>query len=166
MEYNHFEYGKLLSEKLRPVVESTDKKKYYTSSESTNLFSFIERLSSVSGLVMIALDGCNSDFEMNNGDALFEIPQYFFLFLQPAKSDNPDDILAKQKACKQICLQVQAYMLHELANPIKTTPMKCLDVSSFTIRGIGPVGDNFYGALIGFNFKLNINFQLKTDFWI
>lgn len=166
MEYNHFSYGEQLSQKLKPIVESKDAKKYYTCSESDNLYDFTRRLSSAIGVVMIAMDGSNSDFEMNAGDALFEIPQYFFLFIQPADTDNPADILAKQKGCKRICLQVQARMLREMSDPFKTTAMKCLNPDSFIIRGIGPIGDNFYGALIGFNFKLNINYEIDPEYWI
>ena len=166
MEYNHFEYGEMLAEKLCPIIESKDKKRYYTCSESENLYDFTRRLSSVKDVVMIALDGCNSDYEMNGADALLEIPQYFFLFLQTAKTDSPADILAKQKGCKRICEQVQAYMLQEMKQPFKTTPLKCLQPDSFTIRGIGPVGDNFYGALLGFNFKLSTNYQLDSEYWV
>jgi len=166
MQYNHFEYGKMLADKLRPIVESTDEKKYYTCSESENLYALMSRLSSVKGVVMIAIDGCNSDYDMNAGDAFFEIPQYFYLFLQTAKTDNPTDILAKQKGCKRICEQVQAYMLQEMKHPIRTTPLKCLQPDSFTIRGIGPIGENFYGALFGFNFKLSVDYQIDSKFWV
>ena len=166
MGYNHFEYGEMLAGKLRQIVESKDSKKYYTCSESENLFDFMRRLSSVRGMVMIALDGSNSDYEMNKGDVLFEIPQYFFLFLQSAKTDVPADILEKQKECKRICEQVQAYMLQEMKNPLKTTSLKQLQTDSFTIRGVGPLGDNFYGALLGFNLKLGINYQIDSEYWV
>ena len=166
MEYNHFEYGELLSRKLKPIVDSADEKRYYTCSESDSLMSLIDRLSSVKGIVLLAMDGRNSDFEYREGDSLLKIPQYFFMMLQPAPNDNSDRILAAQEYCEKICLQIQAYMMHELSHPIKTTPMKCLEPDSFTIRGIGPIGDNLYGAIIGFNLKMGINYELDGDMWM
>lgn len=166
MEYNHFEFGERLSRILKPVAESTDGRRYYTCSESDGLYDLSARLSSAQGVIMVAIDGCNSDFEMNRGDALYEIPQYFFLFLQTVKTDAPADILAKQRGCKEICRQVQAYMLHEMSHPIRTGPLKCLTPNSFTVRGVGPVGGNFYGAMLGFNLKLNVGYEMDPAYWV
>lgn len=165
MEYNHFEYGRELAGQLRPIVESADERKYYTCSESDGLYDLTSRLSNAKGCVMVAIDGCNSDFEMNRGDGLFEIPQYFFLFLQPAKTDSPQDILAKQMGCKRICRQVQARMLQDMSGPTGNGPLKCLVPNSMTIRGVGPVGDNLYGAILGFNLKLNVEWELDDEYW-
>ena len=165
MDYDHFEYGRMLSRRLRPVAESADGKKYYTCSESENLYDLSVQLSSARGLVMVAVDGCNSDFEMNRGDALLEVPQYYFLFLQQAQTDVPADILAKQRGCKAICRQVQGYMLREMADPLRVTAMKCLVPNSFTIRGAGPIGDNFYGAALGFTLKLNVEWTEDEGYW-
>lgn len=165
MEYDHFSYGAELARSLKPVVESADEKKYYMCSESDNLYALTELLSVAHGLVMVAVDGCNSDFEMNRGDALFEIPQYFFLFLQETRTDVPGDILSKQKGCKRICREVMNRMLQEMADVTGVTALKCLVPNSMTIRGVGPVGDNFYGAMLGFNVKLNVEWKTSEEYW-
>lgn len=70
MDYNHFQYGEALAASLRSVAHTPANRKFFTAFGLEDLTNFEDRLSSVSGTILIAVDGCESDSEDNGGDAL------------------------------------------------------------------------------------------------
>ena len=159
MEYNHFTYGTLLATKHKSLTPTH----YFTCSESDNLQSLVERLSSVHSTILIALDGKNSDFDFNESERLTKRPQYFFMVLAPAALDNSNAILAAQAKCEAIALQLQARMM--LDHRKYLNGLTCLLPGTFTIRGIGPVGDNLFGVIMGFNVEYGVTYTIDNTQW-
>jgi hypothetical protein len=117
----------------------------------------------VHGVVLVAIDGKNSDFVMNDADALQETPQYFFVILQQTSSTDDSTIANAQDACKLIATQIMAVMLRDRQN--SDNGLDDLDASTFNIRGVGPFADNFYGVILGFNLKPNVTFDVDETVW-
>ena len=68
--YNHFEYGKTLAIRLKPIAHTPEKPRFFTAFGLEDLYNFNEKLSSVSGMILIAVDGCESESKRNEADAL------------------------------------------------------------------------------------------------
>lgn len=162
-QYNHFEYGEMLARKLKPISHTNQKQRYYRATELEELEELNDRLSSAEGIILIAIDGNNSDFGYNNSDNLMELPQYFFIVAKSAPSNDTDNIFTAQAECKSIGMQIIARMMQEGRN--YNAPLQFLDPNKITIRGIGPIGDNFYGIIIGFNFNWGVNYTIDKTMW-
>ena len=59
--YNHFEYGDLLARKLKPIAHSDTKQHYYHATEMEDLQELNARLSGAHGMILVAINGSNSD---------------------------------------------------------------------------------------------------------
>ena len=68
--YNPFEYGKTLAIRLKPIAHTPEKPRFFTAFGLEDLYNFNEKLSSVSGMILIAVDGCESESKRNEADAL------------------------------------------------------------------------------------------------
>ena len=44
--------------------------------------------------------------------------------------------------------------------------LQFLELNSMTFRGIGPMGDNFYGVMLGFNLRKPIPFSIDKSMWV
>jgi hypothetical protein len=157
--YKHFDYGELLASSHISLSSEF----YFKCSESDNLMSLTQRMSDVDGTVLVALDGKNSDFKDNNADQLTKRPQYFFMILTPSRSDDSDAILNAQDVCEKIALQIQAKMIFESNKYVNG--LTCLEIDSFIIRGVGPIGDSLYGVIMGFNIPYGIEFKVDETVW-
>lgn len=160
-QYNHFAYGLDLTQKMvlfQPKVE----KAYFESPNSDTLLSLSQRLSSINHPILIAIDGNDADYEDNNAEVVMEKPQYFFMILMPASSDNAAKILEVQAQCKANCRQIQAKLIADS----RKYKFGGLLIDSFTMRSIGPVGENLYGIIMGFQLEQSIDYRIKNDFWI
>lgn len=161
--YNHFSYGEALAKGLKAIAHNEYRERFFRATEQEGLYTLYEKISSLDSTVMVAIDGSNSDF-MWQPDSMFEKPQYFFIILHPSSSDNADSIHQAQSYCKNIGCQVISRMLQDQMLCIHG--LEFLDKESFTMRGVGPLGDNFYGILVGFNLNNSFNFELDNDYWL
>jgi hypothetical protein len=163
-KYNHFQYGEALARALRPVSHTDTARHFYRATELEELEDLTARLSSASGMLLIAIDGHNADFGWKNADNLMERPQYFFLVLRQTTSGDPDTVFAAQSECAAVARQIIARMLNDARLP-QTNPMQFVDPGSFTLRGIGPIADNFFGVILGFNREVGMNYQIESSMW-
>jgi len=162
-QYNHFTYGLSLIQKLK-IFELKKEKAYFKATNSDSLGSISQRLSSISFPVLVAIDGCDSDFHDNNTEALLEKPQYFFMLLKPASSDNDTAILAAQAEMKANALQIQAKLITD--SEYNLNGLHGLLIDTFSIRGIGPIGDSLYGVIMAFNIEYGIGTKVNADYWV
>jgi len=163
VHYNHFGYGQTLSTTLK-VFSAKAAKAYFKATNSDSLGSISQRLSSISFPILVAIDGCDSDFRDNGTEALLKKPQYFFMLLKPAPSDDDAAILAAQAEMEANALQIQAKLITEAESNLNG--LHGLLIDSFTIRGIGPIGDSLYGVIMGFNIEYGIGTKLKSEYWV
>lgn len=162
-QYNHFRYGELLAKHLKPIAHSDEQQRFFPATEEEQFLSIEDRISNIKGTILIAIDGSNSDFSWQP-DNMTEKPQYFFVILQNTNSDRTETIFQAQRECRFIAHQIISRMMNDYVH--SEYNLMALDPDSFTIRGVGPFADNFFGILVGFNLLNSFNFTLKPEYWL
>lgn len=152
--YNHFAYGRKLAEKLKPIAPHH----FYTAYGLEDLPDFEDRLSSVAGYVLIAVNGYESDSSDNRADGLTDTMQYAFIVAHNTVSDRQETIEAAFESSRAICKQIRNALLldDELRGYIHKETQ---------INGIGPIGDNFYGCMLSFSVTIPESYHLSADYW-
>jgi hypothetical protein len=114
-------------------------------------------------MILVAIDGSNSDFSWKNSDSLMERPQYFFIVARQTTSGDTDTLFAAQVECSAVVRQIISRMVFD--HQRYEHGMTYLDESSFTARGIGPIGENFYGIILGFNLDVGLDCRIDKTLW-
>lgn len=161
--YNHFAYGLDLVDKMK-IFEVKKAVSFMKATNSDSLGAISNRLSSINYPVLVGIDGKDADFRDNGTEALLKKPQYFFMLLKPANTDADDEILAVQAEMEANALQIQAKLMIESESD--ANGLTGLVVDSFTIRGIGPIGDCLYGVIMGYNVEYGIGTKINADYWV
>lgn len=161
--YNHKAYGQQLTRSLQ-LFQPREIESFFEATNSDTLYSIDQKLSSINHPCLVAIDGSDSDFKDNQADALLETPQYFFMFLKPAASDDSVAIITAQKLCAANAKQVMFQMMHESENHLNG--LTGLLVDTFSIRSIGPIGDTLFGVILSFNLEYGIVHKKNPEFWV
>jgi len=161
-QYDHFAYALDLTQKMKLFKDHVFDS-FYTAPNSYSLASISARLSSIAYPILVAIDGRDSTFGYNDAESLIKKPQYFIMILQPAPSDDTAAILAAQKVCEANCLQIQARLISEAWK--YKNGLTGLELGSFTLSSIGPLGENLYGEIMGFSLAHGIDHKIDPDFW-
>lgn len=162
-QYDHFAYGLNLVKKMtlfQPKAENS----YHKAPNSDTLLSISNRLSEINHPVLVAIDGKDSTFADNEAESLVKKAQFFFMILKPANTDDPSAILAAQAECEANCLQIQTLM--KLHSRKYQFGLIGLQLGSFTLASIGPIGDNLYGEIMGFTIESGVTTKIIEDFWV
>ena len=150
MAYNHFDYIENIAKHLKAIGHSDQKRKFYRSVENETMKEVEARISSASGIILIAVDSASSDYDYpDGGHNLNEVSEYFFIIAKQTSAKNVESVFVAQKETKALCAQVIAKMMEDYVNGI--AGLLYLDPSSITIRGIGPLGSSFHGCIVGFS---------------
>jgi hypothetical protein len=88
MEYDHFAFGEALASSLKDISHTTQKKRFFTAFGLEDLTTLDDKLSSVSGTILIAVDGCESESEDNGADGLNDKQVYSFIIAQTQSPEN------------------------------------------------------------------------------
>jgi len=162
-KYNHYEYCENIARKLKPIKHSEENRRFFEATEQDEIESLEARLSDIGGILFIAIDGVESDFDWKNSDSLMEQPSFKFAIVEQTTSGESDTIYRAVKNCKAIAMQVIAYMMNDYHNHHKR--MDLLEPSSFKMKGFGPIGNNYYGVLVGFSFDQGTNYEINPNLW-
>lgn len=156
MEYDHFAFGEALASSLKDISHTTQKKRFFTAFGLEDLTTLDDKLSSVSGTILIAVDGCESESEDNGADGLNDKQVYSFIIAQNTVSGNPETINQAAKQCKKICKQIRNKLLKDIQYVDRNTQ----------INGIGPIGDNFYGTVLTFFVNVPEEFFVDPSYYL
>ena len=157
-QYSHYEYGELLANKLKPISHTPEHPHFFSAFGFEDLFGFEDKLSNVTGMVLIAVDGMESESSDNNGDGLTDRNEYSFIVARNTNSSRPETINQAALDCKVIAKQIRNRLFHD--------PTLKYSISRTTrINGIGPIGDNFYGVVLTFSLREPEDFFINSDFW-
>ena len=44
--------------------------------------------------------------------------------------------------------------------------LQFLEVDSMTMRGVGPMSENFYGVMLGFNLRRPVQYFINESMWV
>jgi hypothetical protein len=125
--YNHFEYGETLAQKLKAIAHTDSEQHYYRATEMEDLQELNARLSGARGMILVAIDGCNSDFGWENSDSLMERPQYFFVVAKATPGNDTAQIFTSQSECKAVALQIIARMMQDGNSYKPQSPLQFLE---------------------------------------
>lgn len=156
MEYDHFAYGEALASSLKAISHTPQKIRFFTAFGLEDLTNLNDRLSSIDGTILIAVDGCESDSEDNGADAINDKQVYSFIVAQNTFSGHPDSINQAARQCKYICKQIRNKLLKEVEYADRSTQ----------INGIGPIGDNFYGTVLTFFLNVPEEFFVDSNYYL
>jgi hypothetical protein len=162
--YNHFSYSEKLARRIKAVGHTDDDCHFFRATENQSYQEMAANLSSVSGFVMIAIDGKNSGFLWVDSDSLIERPTYSLVILRQTSINDVDQMFESMELCKVIALQCIAKMLQDARQYVDGCHL--IDPASFSIDGVGPVADNFFGVIIQFSLLQGIDYMIDPDMWI
>ena len=156
-DFDFLSYAEQLACQLKAVAHSDEHRRFFTSFGLEDLVSFTDRLSSLEGYVMIAIDGHESESNDNHADALDAAYHYGIIICCNTVSDDPATIEAAFTTCDRLCREVRNRMLQELRPRISRDT---------EINGIGPIGDNFYGCLLSITMNDTEGFAIDHTCWM
>lgn len=155
-DFNFFSYAESLAKQLVAIGHSDERQRFFTAFGLEDLVSFTDRLSSLEGFVMIAVDGYESDSDDNRADALDETRHYGIIICRNTVDGDPSSVEDAFSQCNILCRQVRNRMFVDLRQVIDR---------STQINGIGPLGDGFYGCLLSFTLSSTEGFLVDDDYW-
>lgn len=161
--YNHFEYGEQLATQLKAISHTEKDPHFFPAIEEEEFTSLENQISSQKGMTLIAIDGSNADYQWQS-ENMTERPQYFFILVTNTNSNCTETIHQAQKSARLIAQQIIARMINDCSK--YQYGLSTLDLNSIIIRGVGPLLDNFYGVLLGFNILNSFNYELNPDYWL
>lgn len=156
--YNHFITAERFATRLKAIGHAPETPKFFTAYGLEDLFSFDDRLSSLKGYVLIAVDGYESDSVANRSDGLTDTRHYAFIVARNTVSDRPGTIETAFAECRKLCKQIRNALLQDenlLGYLSRDTQ----------INGIGPIGDNFYGCMLSVSVSEPEDYFIDHSFW-
>ena len=159
MEYNHFTYCEQLARHLKEIAHTDARPRYFTAFGLEDLYNFEDRLSGVTGTVMIAVDGQENESADNGADALSDNDTYSIIIARNTQRDRPKTVDEAVASCKLLAKQVRNFLL---ADPDLTYQID----RNTAINGIGPIGDGFYGVVLSYRIVSYNSFYVEPEYWI
>jgi hypothetical protein len=156
--YNHFDYGRQLAIALKAISHTPDNPRFFEAFGLEDLYNLDDKISSVVGSILIAVDGYESDSKDNGFDGLNDTRQYAFIVACSTAADHPETITAAFATCHDLCKQIRNRMLQDVT-------LRDVLSRNTQINGIGPLGDNFYGCLLSFTVEVNESFFVDETYW-
>lgn len=156
--YNHFVYGETIARRLKAIAHTDDRPRFFTAFGIEDLYNFDDKLSSVTGTILIAVDGLESDSTDNGFDSINDRRTYSFIVARNTVNDRPATITVAAEQCRALAKQIRNYLFQ------KTELQGIIDRST-QITGIGPIGDNFYGVMLTFSLSEPEEFYIDATYW-
>lgn len=143
--YDHYTYCEALSRKLKAVGHTDQRPRFFTAFGLEDLYNFEDKLSVVGpGMVLIAVDGTEMDSEGNRADGLADTYTYSVILARNTLRDRPATITQAVRECKSAALQVRNLLMLD-------PDLRHMLSPGFSLNGIGPIGDGFYGVMLTFS---------------
>ena len=156
--YDHFATGETFATQLKGITHTSEHPRFFTAFGIEDLYDFEDKLSSVSGTILIAIDGNESDTNDNCADSLIDRAAYSFVVARNTNSDRTVTILQTVRECKLIAKQIR--------NRLFLTPsLQGIIDHATQITGIGPIGDNFYGVILTFYLDTPEDYFIDINYW-
>lgn len=156
--YNHFAYGENLARRLKAIAHTDNRPRFFTAFGLEDLYNFDDKLSSVTGTILIAVDGHESDSTDNGYDSLNDRRTYSYIVARNTVNDRPTTINQAAEQCRILAKQIRNRLFNE------ESLKKIIDLNT-QITGIGPIGDNFYGVILTFSLTEPEEFYIDASYW-
>ena len=159
MIYDHFEYAEQVARRLRRIGHTPERPRFFRAFGLEDLFTFEDKLSSVSGFVLIAVNGYESDSSDNRADGLTDTCQYAYIVARNTVGDRPETIQSAFEESRRLCKQIRNLLLLD-------DRLRGILRRDTQINGIGPIGDNFYGCMLSISVEEPEGYGLDGEEWV
>lgn len=156
--YNHFAIAEKFATRLKAIGHSPENPKCFKAYGLEDLFNFDDRLSSLNGYILIAVDGHESDSSANRSDGLTDTRHYAYIVARNTISDRTETIESAFAECRKLCKQIRNALLQD------ESLLGYLNRDT-QINGIGPIGDNFYGCMLSISVDEPENYFVDDSYW-
>lgn len=156
--YNHFTYCETLARRLKAIAHTDDRSRFFTAFGIEDLYNFDDKLSSVVGTILIAVDGHESDSTDNGADTLTDHRAYSIIIARNTINDRPHTISQAAEHARVLAKQIRNKLLNE-------PHLQGIIDRGTQITGIGPIGDNFYGVILTFSLSEPEEFIIDQTYW-
>lgn len=154
--FSFFDFAEEMARSLQAVAHSDNHIRFFRASGPEEVGSLEDRISSLDGTVLIAVDGCESVSVPSTRDQICERNTYHLMLVRQTNSDRPETIDASVRACFGLVKQVRNMLWRRYREVNK-------DV---TLWGCGPLGDNFYGCGMTFRVDEYPDFDIDPNIFI
>lgn len=161
--YNHFQYSEKICKALKPFSWSQENGSFFRATEQTELQELNENISNAQGLIMIAINPAASAFQFHNSDSLMRRIPYSMVIVNQTSSTDTDSIFNSQSKCENIAIEICSRIMCDARQ--YRNGCELIDPDSFTIEGIGPIGDNFYGVMLQFEAVQPVIYKPNQNLW-
>lgn len=159
MIMQHFpfhDFAEEMARTLKAVAHSAGHPRFFRATGPEEISSVEDRLSAISGTILIAVDGCESVTVPTTYDQLCERTTYHMMIVRQTNSDRRETIDDAVTACRALAVQVRNTLWQRYREVSR-------DVS---LWGCGPLGDNFYGCGMTFKVDEYNRFDVDTSVFI
>lgn len=156
--YDHYTYCEALARKLKVVGHTGQRPRFFTAFGLEDLYHFEDKLSAVTGMVLIAVDGTEMDSTDNRADGLADTYTYSIILARNTQRDRPDTIAQAVHQCRETALQVRNLLL------LDPDLREGLGLE-MQLNGIGPIGDGFYGVVLTYTVTEYPDYTIDTDYF-
>lgn len=141
-----------------PISHTSQKPRFFKAYGLEDLYNFDDRLSSVNGTVLIAVDGIEAESTMNRADGLFYSKRYSVIVAKPCNNDRTETIDAAYRECEAHCKEIRNYLLQQ-------EELRGILEPEMSVNGVGPIGDNFHGCILTFGTSEAEDFFTDETLW-
>lgn len=157
--YDHYTYCEDLARQLKAVGHTDARPRFFTAFGLEDLYDFEDRLSAVGpGMVLIAVDGTEMDSEGNRADGIADTYTYSVILAGSTRRDRPGTLAQAVARCKAVALQVRNLLL---LDPDLRGKLR----QEFSLNGIGPIGDGFYGVMLTYRVAEYPDYELDVSYF-
>lgn len=141
--FNFREFALEMATTLNAIAHSDSRPRFFTASGPEDMRNVEDRVSSIDGPFLLAVDGCETVTIPTHHDQICHRTTYYLSILQPTTSDRPETIDAAVSACRDLVIQVRNVLWQRYKSVSREV----------TLFGEGPLADNFYGC--GMEFRVD-----------
>lgn len=157
MDYNHYEFCEEMARKLRAVGHTDERQRFFKASGGEWLADIEDRLSAVSGLVLVAVDSGELDTQGVGADALQDDWRFFVILAKATDNDHPDTVHAAMQDCRTLAVAVRNVLIRRYPRMMSRTT---------SIFPVGPLADNYYGVALEFTMQAFDNYAPDESLFI
>lgn len=156
--YDHYAYCEQVARTLKAVGHDDQRPRFFTVFGLEDLYNFEDKLSAVTGMVLIAVDGTEMDSTDNRADGITDTYTYSIILAKNTQRDRPDTIAQAIRQCQVAALQVR--------NLLRLDPDLQYSLGlEMQLNGIGPIGDGFYGVMLTFTVTDYPDYTIDEKQW-
>lgn len=161
--YDHFLYSEKLCKALKPFEYSENNNSFFRATEQTELHELNDNISSARGMIMISVDPSALMLSLGNSDSLMNRSSYHLIIVQQIVANDSQTILQAQSSTKKTALEVVSKILCDASKYVDGC--EYIDTDSFSMEGVGPIGDNFYGVMLHYDAVSPEVYKLDKSLW-